>query len=186
MYSTPNPTTHRTNDRLQQLLPQLFNTQTTSGEAFLRVQLTSEITVAIPLSRVEETHLIEQSQVTPMPNLPAHVLGLMGTKGQVFWAIDLAQPLGLPPSKIQNQRYEVVVVRLDDQPHESINEDSLLLGFVVAQIKGTIRLTSEQLADTTTALTSSPNLSPYISQQIQQGDEQLFILNLAQFANSKT
>jgi twitching motility protein PilI len=185
MYSTPNPTSPLTSDRLQQLLPQLFNAPTTEGEAFLRVQLTPEITVAIPLKQVEETHLIEQSQVTPMPNLPPQILGLMGAKGQIFWAIDLAQQLGLPPIKIQNQRYEVVIVRLDEQPNETLNEDSLLLGFVVAQIKGTIRLPAAALAEPT-PFPSQLGSSPYISQGVQQGEDPLFILNLAQFANGKT
>jgi positive phototaxis protein PixI len=58
----------RTTDRLQALLPQLFNPSMTEGEAFLRMQLSEAITVAIPLNRIEETHLLPQTQITPMPN----------------------------------------------------------------------------------------------------------------------
>ena len=78
-------------ERLQHLLPQLFNPIQLEGEPFLRVQLTPEITAGFSLELVEEVQCIDLSRITPMPNMPQEVLGLIQLKGYVLWLVDLAQ-----------------------------------------------------------------------------------------------
>jgi positive phototaxis protein PixI len=159
-------------DRLLQLLPNLFNPQQRTGESFLRLQITPELTVAIALDWVEETRLVMATDLTPIPNMPPHVLGLISTKGQVFWLLSLAQLFGLPPAQENLQRYEVAIIRAfvgADQPEE------LFLGLAVQQIKGSIRLGVKEFVpiDDTVA----PAIAPFLIGYAAKAEESLLILN---------
>ena len=59
-----------TTDRLQELLPQLFNTQKLEGDYYLRFQLTDEISGLINLKYVQESLTIKGDRITAVPNLP--------------------------------------------------------------------------------------------------------------------
>ncbi len=159
-------------DRLLRLLPDLFNPQQRTGESFLRLQITPELTVAIALDWVEETRLVMAQDLTPIPNMPSHVLGLISTKGQVFWLLSLAQLLGLPPEQENLQRYEVAIIRAfvgADQPEE------LFLGLAVQQIKGSIRLGVKEFVpiDDTVA----PTIAPFLIGYAAKAEGSLLILN---------
>ena len=164
-------------ERLQQLLPELFNPKPVSGEQFLRLQLTSDLTIAISLSWVEETLLISPQGVTPIPNMPAHVLGLMGAKGQVFWAINLAQLLELPVVLESSQYYEVVMIRaVSPEPDQTTSaQEELFLGLVVPKIKGSIRLALEEIISPINEV--SATFHPYLSGQVVLDGETILILS---------
>ncbi|MEM6253199.1 MAG: chemotaxis protein CheW [Cyanobacteria bacterium P01_D01_bin.156] len=163
-------------DRLQQLLPELFTSQTIEGEQFLRLQLTSELTVAIPLSWVEETLLVSPQQITPIPNMSSHVMGLMSSKGQVFWAINLLQLLNLPIALPSSQHYEVVVIRvLPLEPVTNIASEQLFLGLVVPKIRGSIRLTLEDIVSPETEI--DINLLRYLSGQVVVDQQTILVLS---------
>jgi positive phototaxis protein PixI len=144
------PQTTKPNARLQQLLPQLFEQDARSGDAFLRVQVTADIAMAIPLSWIEETQLLSPREITAMPNMPPHLLGLMRVKGQVLWLASLAHLLGLATEVERRYRYETIVLRLNTDASGShtsgaSSEADLFLGLAVAKIKGSMRLTPDQL-----------------------------------------
>jgi positive phototaxis protein PixI len=159
-------------ERLQQLLPQLFNPQQQIGESFLRLQINAELTVAISLDWVEETRLVMAQDLTPMPNMPPHILGLINTKGQVFWLMSLAQLLGVKATQENSQRYEVVVIRAflgADQQEE------LFLGLAVDQIRGSIRLEMDNFTPVDTSISSQ--LAPFLIGYAQTAQESVLILN---------
>ncbi|WP_215610560.1 chemotaxis protein CheW [Leptothoe spongobia] len=163
-------------DRLQQLLPELFNPQPVVGEQFLRLELTPDLTVALALSWIEETLLISPQWVTPMPNMPIHVLGLMSSKSQVFWVINFPQLLGLPVALEVSQYYEVVVIRaLPMETMEVSTEGELYLGLVVPKIRGSIRLSLEDIVFPTDEVES--NLQPYLSGQVVLDGKPILILS---------
>ncbi len=183
-------------DRLQQLLPDLFDPVSPTGEQFLRLQLTAELTVALDLNWVEESLQIDTRLVTPMPNMPPSVLGLMSSKGQVFWAVNLVELLELPVALPSTQYYEVVVVRalpagahppLGHPPlsHPPIEqgwstpdaENELFLGLVVPTIKGTIRLSPEDITSPSAAIATS--LTPYLRGQVVSDTDTIIILSAA-------
>jgi positive phototaxis protein PixI len=150
-------TSARTNsrDRLQALLPQLFNQQKLVGDTFLRLQLDglgptgghgAGTMIAIPLNYIEETKTLNGDQITTMPNLPPYILGLMAAKGQVFWAISLTQLWNLAPDWQNRQQYEVAVIRLnaDTEPGDDPAADSWV-GLVVPKIRGTLRVPSSAM-----------------------------------------
>ncbi|MEO0349611.1 MAG: chemotaxis protein CheW [Cyanobacteria bacterium P01_A01_bin.15] len=169
-------------DRLQQLLPELFTPTPVSGEQFLRLQLTPELTIAIALSWVEETFLASPQWVTPMPNMVPHVLGLMSSKSRVFWAVDLVQLLGLSIAPKLSQNYEVVLIRTlplemvqpDKQDMANPNNE-LFLGLVVPKIKGSVRLVLEDIVSPIAEVDA--NLQPYLSGQVVLGGETILVLS---------
>ena len=138
-------------ERLQHLLPQLFTTDAVEGLPFLRAQITSEITVGIPLNCVEEVQLVSSDLITPMPNMPNAVLGLVQAKGHIFWLIDLGQLIGLGSGLSRAKRYEMVTVRTQDISSKIgmagafSSDQELFLGFAVQRVKGTLRIQVDEL-----------------------------------------
>ncbi|ESA36484.1 chemotaxis signal transduction protein [Leptolyngbya sp. Heron Island J] len=178
--STPSTQTLKTANRLQQLLPDVFNPKTVGGEQFLRVQLTPDLTIALALSWVEESLLIPTQLVTPMPNMPSSVLGLMSSKDQVFWAINLAQLLELPIVLEPSQSYEVVVIRAlpTDSNIERLDastDEELYLGLVVPKIRSSVRLLQEDIISPVDEVDAS--FHPYLSGQVVIDDEVILVLS---------
>ncbi|MGB3671409.1 MAG: chemotaxis protein CheW, partial [Phormidesmis sp.] len=143
------------------------------------------------LEWVEESLQIDTQLVTPMPNMPPSVLGLMSSKGHVFWAVNLVELLELPRALPSTQYYEVVVIRavpagahqpIDHQPVDQgwgapKTENELFLGLVVPKIKGTIRLSPEDITSPSAAVTTS--LVPYLRGQVVFDNDTIIILSAA-------
>lgn len=169
-------------ERLQNLLPQLFNPIQLEGEPFLRVQLTDEITAGFSLELVEEVQCIDLSRITPMPNMPHEVLGLIQLKGYVFWLVDLAQLLGFPPLKNRGDRYEMVMLQTQRMPlgletiASSSSEENLFLGFAVQQVRGTVRVRPEDISPPNANI--DPTLQPHVQGQILKNGEVISLLNI--------
>ena len=171
-------------ERLQRLLPELFNSSPPSGEQFLKLQLTSELTIALALSWVVETVQIPTQLVTPIPNMPNAVLGLMGSKGQIFWAVNLAQLLGLPIPLKPSQFHEVAIIRtlpMEADPGGNRGgltgnlSNGLFLGLVVPTIRGVIRLSGEDITPPMNGVADC--LAPYLSGQVVADGETILVLN---------
>lgn len=157
-----------TTDRLKKLLPQLFNEQQSLGNYYLRLQLTNEINILLNLSYIQESLIIDSSQITPIPNLPEYVIGLMSSRNEVFLALDLAHLAGFSPETLNQREYQTIVVRLDSKNKIYSNEFDLY-GLAVKQIQGISRILPEHLIASTTA---SPRiLSPFIQSSIQEETE---------------
>jgi positive phototaxis protein PixI len=159
-------------DRLRALLPQLFNPVSPSGESFLRLQVADDLAVVIALDWIEETRLVGRSDLTPMPGMPPHVLGLMGAKGQVFWLLSLAHLLGETSRPLLNHRYEVVVIRVFQGADQ---QEELLLGLAVQQINSSVRLGPKDFLPLDSTI--SPGIAPFLISAAQKDDETLWILN---------
>lgn len=64
---------------------------------------------ALPVLRVRE--IIRQQEATPVPEAPAHVLGVFNLRGQVIPLVDLRRRLGMP-DLVQGRPPCVVVVQM--------------------------------------------------------------------------
>jgi positive phototaxis protein PixI len=178
------PTIARANptERLQQLLPELFNPKQQTGESFLRLQISPDLTVAIALDWVEETRLVMAQDLTPIPNMPPYILGLINTKGQVFWLASLAQRFGISSLRENTQRYEVVVIRAFAGADQ---QEELLLGLTVQQIKSSIRLETKDITPIEASTAQfPPNLLPFLIGHTSKNNESLLILNPDTLAKS--
>jgi twitching motility protein PilI len=169
------PTTNTT-DRLQRLLPQLFEVDERVGDAYLRLQVTPDIGMVLPLDCVEETQLLSPQAITPMPNMPQHIFGLMRMRGQVLWLSSLAHLLGLTTAIETTYRYETIVIRYNAATNSSgEGEVTSFLGLVVNQIRGSLRLTADDISPISANV--PPHLIPFISGQINQDNETLLVIN---------
>jgi chemotaxis signal transduction protein len=128
--------------------------------------------MALPLDCIEETQLLAPRDITPMPNMPSYILGLMRVKGQVLWISALAQQLGLVTEAERAYRYETIVIRIPDRAATGSEQ---WLGLAVQQIRGSIRLDDTRI--TPIGPMVSPELQPFVLGQFRQADETLLILN---------
>lgn len=184
--SIPHAQTLKPTDRLQQLLPELFSPTQVTGEQFLRLQLTSDLTIVLALSWVEETLLTPPQWVTPMPNMPPHVLGLISSKGQVFWVINLVQLLNLPMVLEPSQYYEIVVIKVlatETVQDSDTTQGDLFLGLVVPKIRGSVRLSLEDIMGPGDEIDA--DLQPYLSGQVILDDQTLLVLSAEAIGTSQ-
>ena len=138
-----------TTDRLKELLPQLFNTEKLEGDYYLRFQLTDSICGLIELKYVRESLMIEGNRLSPLPNLPNYVVGLMSSKNEVFLAIDLAHLVGLPPQTVNLRQYPTIVVRVDEKSSEDRADEINLYGLTVKSIMGISRILPQEFTSVT-------------------------------------
>lgn len=85
---------------------------------------------AIPVEQVRE--VLKPWVVTPLPNAPAHVLGVISLRGTILPVIDVAKRLGLSPG-VRDEKSRIVVVSLDDEK----------VGMVADRVTGVVRFAPE-------------------------------------------
>lgn len=171
-------TTPSSVSRLQELLPQLFQSSQLSGKPYLRCQLTPEVSALISMEYVQESLVVPGEQITPIPKVSSFVIGLMNSRDRIFCAIDLPQLLKLSSPLTYSREYHVVVISLSqiiDQPSNS--EQEPLLGLVVNQIQGITRAMSEEICSAPSDLSSS--LTPYLQGWVVDQEQQLPVLDMA-------
>ena len=166
-------------ERLQNLLPDVFNPKPQTGVLYLRFDLASSLQAVIPLTRVIETLQMPAQRITPIPNMPTYALGLMENRNKVFWALDLAQRLNLSSGGRRIRQHNIVIVNLPSLSDQET--DSLLLGLSVQRIQTTIRLHPDEMNFETDGI--SPELQSYFQGWFEHQGSQLFMLNIDAIAS---
>ena len=169
------------------LLPEVFNPKQQTGELYLKFNLAPSLNAAISLRRIVETLRIPAQSITPIANMPPYTLGLMGSQGKIFWAIDLAQGLGICSEKFRARQYDIIVVealsiRQSASAHVDNDAEVLLLGLSVQQIQRTLRLQPDELEPP--VVEAIPDLLPYVQGQTQQNGDEILILNIEAISNA--
>ena len=177
-----------TTERLEDLLPQLFSQQQREGNYYLRLQLTEETDILLDLSYVQESLTIDSSQITPVPNLPEYVVGMMSSRNQVFLALDLAHLAGFSPATLNQREYQTVVVQIGSN-HNNVQSDEFnLYGLTVKRIQGISRILPSKFAQ---SLTEAPeNIRNFVQGSILEtdddaGSQRSFLIDLARLISSK-
>jgi positive phototaxis protein PixI len=168
------PMTDHTNlARLEQLLPQLFEPVAVAGDPYLRFQLTPEIPALLSMERVLEALLVPAHSISPLPNLPALMIGMMNSRQRVFCVVDLAQLLGVAAPLSNLREYQVIVMNFTDSTSGTTNAPSQgkLLGLAVNRVRGIARLAAEQWQPVTGEVPEM--LTPYLNGCIFEGDERI-------------
>ncbi len=164
--------------RLQELLPQLFETPDVQGEPYLRCQLTAQMSGLVSMEFVQESLLVSGEHITFIPNMSSFVMGLMSSRDRVFFVIDLPHLLGLASPCPLLQTYQMIVLRISPLMSQPANPDKeMFLGLVVPRIQGVMRVMSEERE--TDQEDFSSELTPYLQGRIMDSGEPLPILNLA-------
>lgn len=166
-------------ERLQRLLPDVFNPKPQTGDLYLRFCVAPSLYAAIPIERIVETLYIPENSITPIPNMPAHILGLMGNRSNVFWALDLGRLLDLNRRTMRIQHHHIIVV--ESLPMEHQGAGALWLGLSVQNVQTTLRLHLDRLNFTTEDLT--PQVQPYVQGWFQHNDDKTLLLNVDAIAS---
>jgi twitching motility protein PilI len=160
-------TANTTLSRLQELLPQLFQPVEVVGDAYLRFQLTPDLPALLSMERVQEALLVPANTISPLPNLPAHTIGVMNARDRVFCVVDLAQLLGVAAPLPTQREYQVIVVNLSDT--------GKFLGLAVSRVRGIMRLAVNQWDSIGAEIPDV--LTPYLSGCVMDGNDRLLGLN---------
>ena len=64
---------------------------------FLRFKLAREDKVLLPLETVVEVRQLESAEILPVPEVPAHLLGVYSWRGEIHWLVDLNALVGELP-----------------------------------------------------------------------------------------
>lgn len=122
------------------------------------------------MRHVQEAMILPSRRLTPMPNMPAPMMGLMNRRSRVIWVIDLAQLLGISMLDASStQHYTLILIQVGSVP----------LGLAVHQVEGAMRLEpsaiQSPIGQVTTALV--PYLRGCVLQQQAQQKEIILVLD---------
>ncbi len=108
-----------------------------SSEQFLRCHLFPDALVALPVAQLTEVLKIPVGQITPIPHLPAWVMGVYNWRGEVLWMVDLGHLLGFTPwhqQALSTSYYTAAVLR--PAPNVAAEgSNSQMIGLVVTQVQ---------------------------------------------------
>lgn len=150
--------------------------QRSSGDAFLRFELCPQTPAVFAMRHVQEAMAIPARRLTPMPNMPPYMLGLMNRRSRVLWVVDLAQMLGLAVLDANVQQYNLVIIQVG----------TVALGLAVQHIEGITWIEPHQIQSPIGQISSA--LVPYLRgcalQTQQQKQEILLVLEAESIAQS--
>jgi twitching motility protein PilI len=140
-----------------------------SGEAFLKFQLARQTPAVFSMKSVQEVTVLPARRLTPMPNMPALMLGLMNRRSRVMWVIDLPQLLGVSTLDANVQQYPLILIQVGSVP----------LGLAVHQVEGITRLEPEAIQPPPGQIAASlvPYLQGCILQEQDHKQEILLVLD---------
>lgn len=108
-------------------------------QQYLSFHLTSEHQAMLPTRELSEVLNLDSTQIIPITDMPAAVMGICNHRGEALWLVDLAYLLGLTPLFAQNWRnlnhISIIIIR----------ENSKLLGLAVYQVDQLSLLNSREL-----------------------------------------
>jgi positive phototaxis protein PixI len=144
-----------------------------SGDPYLKFHINSQTPIVFSMRHVQEALILPSRRLTPMPNMPPCMVGLMNRRSRVLWVVDLAQLLGLSTShslmQQYNFQYNLVIVQVGLVP----------LGLVVQQVEGITWIQSDAIQSPIGQVSSAliPYLRGCILQQQEQRQEIVLVLD---------
>ncbi len=114
---------------------------------------------AVTVDAVKE--VLKTRDLTPVPNAPDHVLGVMALRGPVLPVIDLGKRLGLPPGK-RDEKSRIIVV--------SVREEDA--GIQVDRVTGVVRIPPDAVRPTPETIEHGAEFLRGIARK----DDKLYIL----------
>jgi positive phototaxis protein PixI len=109
--------------------------QVNLGKPYIQFRLDSSSVGLITTEHAREVVDVPVHRLTPIPNMPGSILGLMNWRSLAIWAIDLPQLMGSPRLSLAMQQYHMMIIRTAETP----------LALAVPEIEGVARLRAEQI-----------------------------------------
>lgn len=139
------------------------------GDAYLKFRLNAWTPAIFSMRSVQEAIVLPSRRLTPMPNMPSPMMGLMNRRSKVVWVVDLAQLLGLSILDLNAQQYTLILIQVGAVP----------LGLAVQQVEGMIRVQPDEIQSPLgqIGLALVPYLRGCILQESGQKPEMLLALD---------
>ncbi len=139
-----------------------------AGDAYLKFRLDPQTPAVFSMRSVQEAIVLPTRRLTPIPNVPPAMMGLMNRRSRVIWVVDLAQLLAISSLDANAQQHSIILVQVGAVP----------LGLAVQQVEGMVRLESNQIQSPIGQISTA--LVPYLRgcalQQLQK-PEMLLVLD---------
>ncbi|MFH7023919.1 MAG: chemotaxis protein CheW [Heteroscytonema crispum UTEX LB 1556] len=135
------------------------------GDGYLKFRLNQQTAAVLSMRHTQEGVVVPVESVTSMPNMPACIMGLMNWRSRIVWAIDLSRMLNLESLDNRFRQYNVIIIRVE----------SVVLGLVVQEIKGTTKFMPDEIRSPVGQVASS--LVPYLRGCVVQQKEILLVLD---------
>lgn len=135
------------------------------GDGYLKFRLNQQTAAVLSMRHTQEAVVVPVESVTSMPNMPACILGLMNWRSRIVWAIDLPRMLNLEALDNRFRQYNAIIIRVE----------SVILGLVVQEIKGTTKFMPDDIRSPVGQVASS--LVPYLRGCVVQQKEILLVLD---------
>jgi twitching motility protein PilI len=148
------------------------NPQVTIGDSYLKFHLNQQTLAVLALKHIQEAVVVPMHLLTPMPNMPDCIMGLMNWRSRIFWAIDLPGMLSLPALHTHQRQHNVIV----------ISTESVLLGLVVQSIQGITRILTDNIESPVGQVPSG--LVPYLRGCVLQDKEIALVLDAPAIVHS--
>lgn len=142
-----------------------------TGDRYLSFYLNRQTPALLLMEYAQEVIIVPTTRLSPMPNMPECVLGLLNRRSRVLWVVNLAQLLKLSASESSDRQYQIIIIQIKQ----------VKLALVVQSVEG-VRYFSHQNSQAPTELFA--RLAPYLSGCIAQGDKMLVVLDAEKIANS--
>jgi twitching motility protein PilI len=128
---------------------------------------------------VQEALIVPASSISPLPNMPAFLIGIINARDRVFCVIDLAQLLGLSTLPPNPRNYQVLVMPLSAARNKANDKSSPLaiksLGLAVHQVCGVDRFDNNDLRSTIGDIPTY--LKSYLTGCFMEGNREIVVLD---------
>lgn len=135
------------------------------GQVYLKFNLGAKIPVVVPMTYVREAMSRSLQHLTPMPEMPPYVLGLMHRQAQVLWAIDLAQLLNVGHINAHLAEQDFIILQVG----------STAFAIAVHQIHGSTWLSAEEIQPSLSQ--ANGRFSQYLNGCVLKQQEVMFVLD---------
>jgi positive phototaxis protein PixI len=163
-------------NKLQQLLPQLFQPVEITGDPYLRFQLTPFMPALLSMEQVAEAILVQANSIAPLPNMPAFTIGMINARDRVFCIFDLAQLLGIASPLLNQQEYQVIVMNIPGSDlATNLLPSNKLLGLAVNRVQGISRLSTGQWQPVGRKVPEI--LTPYLKGCLWENNQQIVVMD---------
>lgn len=142
------------------------------SQPYLQVALGDENIAVLPIRKAKEVLLVSHQRITPIPNMPDSILGLINQRSRIFWVVDLPYMLGMKPIARNQQNYHVAIV----------SNNNISLGLAIKQVQGIMRLTAEEIKSPIGNVAAG--LVPYLQGCFLQKDKIILLLDVEAIINS--
>ncbi|PZU96787.1 MAG: hypothetical protein DCE90_09090 [Pseudanabaena sp.] len=133
-------------------------------DTYLKFAIDTQNIGLIESEFAQEVLTVKGGLITPVPNKPSCVLGILSRRRRVYWAVDLAMMLGLQPLEQDILLYEVIL----------LSAQSLALALVVPKIFGVMRVAEHEVEVNMNNLPLV--IKPYVKGYVSGAGETCYLL----------